>query len=140
MYENCKNFRRLIIQLHTFNKHVVASPLITVRWENDLASADRKELGCFHIIFAQILTAHNFCLTRITASILIYANALGYFLSIKVEFVMRNMISICLCCCIWEGGYKKCNFQKIEEDKLNCLFLAQYHLNLLTYKPDYNFS
>ena len=41
-----------------------------------------KELGCFHIIFAQILTAHNFCLTRITASILIYANALGYFLSI----------------------------------------------------------
>ena len=76
-----------------------------------------KELGCFHIIFAQILTAHNFCLTRITASILIYANALGYFLSIKVEFVMRNMISICLCCCIWEGGSKKCNFQKIEEDK-----------------------
>ena len=59
-----------------------------------------KELGCFHIIFAQILTAHNFCLTRITASISIYANALGYFLSIKVEFVMRNMISICLCCCI----------------------------------------
>ena len=42
-----------------------------------------KELGCFHIIFAQILTAHNFRLTRITASILIYANALGYFLSIK---------------------------------------------------------
>ena len=76
-----------------------------------------KELGCFHIIFAQILTAHNFCLTRITASILIYANALGYFLSIKVEFVMRNMISIWLCCCIWEEGSKKCNFQKIEEDK-----------------------
>ena len=76
-----------------------------------------KELGCFHIIFAQILTAHNFCLTHITASILIYANALGYFLSIKVEFVMRNMISICFCCCIWEGGSKKCNFQKIEEDK-----------------------
>ena len=76
-----------------------------------------KELGCFHIIFAQILTAHNFCLTRITASILIYANALGYFLSIKVEFVMRNMISICLCFCIWEGGSKECNFQKIEEDK-----------------------
>ena len=42
----------------------------------------QKELGCFHIIFAQILTAHNFCLTHITASILIYANALGYFLSI----------------------------------------------------------
>ena len=41
-----------------------------------------KELGCFHIIFAQILTAHNFCLTHITASILIYANAFGYFLSI----------------------------------------------------------
>ena len=76
-----------------------------------------KELGCFHIIFAQILTAHNFCLTRITASILIYANALGYFLSIKVKFVMQNMTSICLCCCIWEGGSKKCNFQKIEEDK-----------------------
>ena len=53
-----------------------------------------KELGCFHIIFAQILTAHNFCLTHITASILIYANALGYFLSIKIEFVMRNLISI----------------------------------------------
>ena len=51
-----------------------------------------KELGCFHIIFAQILTAHNFCLTHITASILIYANALGYFLSIKIEFVMRNLI------------------------------------------------
>ena len=59
-----------------------------------------KELGCFHINFAQLLTDHNFCLTRITASILIYANALGYFLSIKVEFVMRNMISICLYCCI----------------------------------------
>ena len=59
-----------------------------------------KVLGCFHIIFAQILTAHNFCLTRMTASILIYANALGYLLSIKVKFVMRNMISICLCCCI----------------------------------------
>ena len=78
---------------------------------------NEKELGCFHIILAQILTAHNFCLTRITASILIYANALGYFLSIKVEFVIRNMISICLCCSIWEGGSKKCNFQKIEEDK-----------------------
>ena len=77
----------------------------------------RKELGCFHIIFAQILTAHNFCLTHITASILIYANALGYFLSIKIEFVMRNLISIFLCCCIWKGGFKKCDFQKIEKEK-----------------------
>ena len=67
---------------------------------NLIVTRFEKELGCFHIIFAQILTAHNFRLTRITASILIYANALGYFLSIKVEFVMRNMISICLCCCI----------------------------------------
>ena len=51
------------------------------RWQiNNLKRV--KELGCFHIIFAQILTANNFCLTHITASILIYANALGYFLSI----------------------------------------------------------
>ena len=33
----------------------------------------------------------------------VYANAIGYILSIKVEFVMRNMMSICLCCCIWKG-------------------------------------
>ena len=59
-----------------------------------MPDSNTKELGCFHIIFAQILTAHNFCLTRITASILIYANSLGYFLSIKIEFVMQNLISI----------------------------------------------
>ena len=59
-----------------------------------------KELGCFYIIFALTLTAHNICLTHIMPSILIFANALGYILSIKVEFVMRNMMSICLFCCI----------------------------------------
>ena len=51
-----------------------------------------KELGFFDIIFAQTLTIHNICLTHFTPSILIYANALGYILSIKVEFVMRNII------------------------------------------------
>ena len=81
-----------------------------------------KELGCFHIIFAQILTAHNFCLTRITASILIYANALGYFLSIKVEFVLRNMISICLCCCIWEGGLKSATSRKLKKTNKTAYF------------------
>ena len=65
-----------------------------------------KELGSFHIIFALTLTAHNICLTHITPSILISASALGYILSIKVEFVMRNMMSICLFCCIWKGGLK----------------------------------
>ena len=81
-----------------------------------------KELGCFHIIFAQILTAHNFCLTRIKASILIYANALGYFLSIKVEFVMRNMISICLFCCIWEGGLKSATSRKLKRTNKTTYF------------------
>ena len=74
-----------------------------------------KELGCFHIIFAQILTAHNFCLTHITASILIYSNALGYFLSIKIEFVMRNLISIFICCCIWKGGLKSATSRKLKK-------------------------
>ena len=51
-----------------------------------------KELGFFDIIFAQTLTIHNICLTHFTPSILIYANDLGYILSIRVEFVMRNII------------------------------------------------
>ena len=72
-----------------------------------------KELGFFHIIFAQILTAHNIRLTHARPSILIYANALGYILSIKVEFVMQNMMSICLCCCIWEGGLKSTASRKL---------------------------
>ena len=59
-----------------------------------------KELGFFYTIFAQTLTVQNICLTHITPSILIYANALGYVLSIRVEFVMQNMMSICLYCCI----------------------------------------
>ena len=50
-----------------------------------------KELVFFHIIFALTLTTHNIYLTHITPSILISANALGYILSIKVKFVMRNM-------------------------------------------------
>ena len=53
---------------------------------------DFKELGFFDIIFAQTLTIHNICLNHFTPSILIYANALGYILSIKVEFVMRNIM------------------------------------------------
>ena len=43
-----------------------------------------KELGFFDIIFAQTLTIHNICLTHFTPSILIYANALGYILSINL--------------------------------------------------------
>ena len=39
--------------------------------------------------FCQTLTAHNICLTHIRPSILIYANALGYVLSTRVEFVMQ---------------------------------------------------
>ena len=70
--------------------HYAAIKLLHIASSGHFAHQSRKELGCFHIIFAQILTAHNFCLTHITASILIYANALGYFLSIKIEFVMRN--------------------------------------------------
>ena len=58
----------------------------------------------FRIIFALTLTARNICLTHITPSILISANALGYTLSIKVEFGMQNMMSICLFCCILKGG------------------------------------
>ena len=73
-----------------------------------------KELGFFHTIFAQTLTAHNICLTHITSSILIYANALGYVLSIRVEFVMQNMMSICLYCCIWKGGLKSTTSRKFE--------------------------
>ena len=38
---------------------------------------DKKELGCFYVIFAQTLISNNICLTYITPSILIYANALG---------------------------------------------------------------
>ena len=75
-----------------------------------------KDLGFFHIIFAQTLTAHNFCLTHITPTVLINVDALGYVLSIRVEFVMQNMMSICLCCCIWKGGSKKYNLQKIKKD------------------------
>ena len=74
-----------------------------------------KELGFFHTIFAQTLTAHNICLTHITPSILIYANALGYVLSIRVEFVMQNMMSICLYCCIWKGGLKITTSRKFEK-------------------------
>ena len=45
--------------------------------------------------------------------------ALGYILSIKVEFVMRNMMSVCLICYIWKGSRsKKYNFQKIEKKLL----------------------
>ena len=71
----------------------------------------------FYIIFAQSLNAHNIYLTHITPSILIYANAFGYILSIQVEFVMQNMMSICLCCCIWKGGLKGTTSRKIEKDK-----------------------
>ena len=74
----------------------------------------------FHIMFTQTYTAHNICLTHIRPSILIYANALGYVLSIGVEFVMQNMMSICLCCCIWKGGGSNMyDFQKIERDKIH---------------------
>ena len=75
----------------------------------------KKELGFFHTIIAQTLTAHNICLTHITPSILIYANALGYVLSIRVEFVMQNMMSICLYCCIWKGGLKSTTSRKFEK-------------------------
>ena len=37
----------------------------------------KKELGSFHIIFAQNLTVHNICLTHIRPSMLIYDYALG---------------------------------------------------------------
>ena len=66
----------------------------------------------FHTIFAQTLTAHNICLTYMRPSILIYANALGYVLSIRVEFVIQNIVSIFLCCCIWKGGLKSTTSKK----------------------------
>ena len=77
-----------------------------------------KELGFFCIIFAQTFTAYNVCLTHMAPSILIYANALGYILSIKVGFVIRNIMSIYLRCCMWKGGggSKKYSFKKIEKD------------------------
>ena len=79
--------------------------------------SDGKELGFFHISFAQTLTAHNICLTHFTPSILIYVNALEYILSIKSAFVMRN-IDISLLMLLYMGrGSKKYNFQKIEKDK-----------------------
>ena len=81
-----------------------------------------KELGCFHIIFAQILTAHNFCLTHITASILIYANALGYFLSIKIEFVMRNLISIFYVAVYGKGGLKSVTSRKLKKRNKTAYF------------------
>ena len=84
----------------------------TCKFQKALRSL-RKELGFFHMIFAQTLTAHKICLTHITPSIVIYANALGYLLSIKVEFVMQNMTSICLYCCIWKGGLKSKTFRKL---------------------------
>ena len=105
-----------ICQISTFN--VLSFSISSVKY----VSCMWKELGCFDIIFAQILTAHNFCLTRIMAWILIYANALGYFLSIKVEFVMRNMISICLCYCIWEGGLKSATSRKLKKTNKTAYF------------------
>ena len=57
-----------------------------------LKSDDPKELGFFNIIFAQTVTVHNICLTHFTPYILIYADVLGYILSIKVEFGMQNIM------------------------------------------------
>ena len=82
----------------------------------------QKELGCFHIIFALTLTAHNICLTHIKLSILISANALGYILSIKVKFVMRNVMSICLFCCIWKGGLKSATSRKLKKANKTAYF------------------
>ena len=81
-----------------------------------------KELGYFNIIFAQTLTANNICLTHIRPSILIYANALGYALTIRVEFVMQNMVSICLCCCIWKGGLDSTTFRKFKKTNKTAYF------------------
>ena len=82
---------------------------------NVISDKEGKELGFFHTIFAQTLTVQNICLTHITPSILIYANALGYVISIRVEFVMQNMMSICLYCCIWKGGLKSTTSRKFEK-------------------------
>ena len=62
------------------------------------------------------LTAYNNGLIHITPSILIYANALGYILSIKVKCVIQNTMPMYLCVLYIERGSQKYNFQKIEKD------------------------
>ena len=97
--------------------HIVINNLFTVSLFLSLCKIE-KELGFFHIIFAQILTAHNICLTHTRPSILIYANALGYILSIKVEFVMQKHDVNLFYVLLYMGrGSKKYNFQKIDTDK-----------------------
>ena len=95
---------------------------MTLVYEIILDHLNLKELGCFNIIFAQTLTAHNICLTHITPTILIYANALGYIPSIKVKFVLQNKMSICLFCCIWKGGSKNTTSRKLRKTNKTSYF------------------
>ena len=86
----------------------------------------------FHIVFALILTAHNICWTPITASISISAYALGYILSIRIEFVMRNMMSICVFCCKWNGGLNSTTSRKLKNTNKSAYFQRNI---ILTYAP-----
>ena len=61
-------------------------------------------------------------------SMLIYANALGYVLSIRVEFVMQNIMSICLCCCIRNGGLKSTTSRKLKKTKKTA------HFNVISFE------
>ena len=81
-----------------------------------------KELGFFPYHFALTLPDPNICLTHITPSILISANALGYILSIKVEFVMRNIMPICLFCSIHKGGLKSTISRKLKKTNKTVIF------------------
>ena len=84
-------------------------------------SDSKKGTRFFHIIFAHTLTGHTLCLTHITPSGLIYANVLGYILCIKVEFVMRNIMSIYLCCCLWKGGHDSTSSRSIEKRQIKLI-------------------
>ena len=119
-------FQRVLIEITLFSKHVTHSRVLTGEYartsvDNSIAPALQpsqapivehhvsvsysiKELGFSHIIIARTLTTHNICLKHITLSILIYAYSLGYILSIKVEFVIRKIMSIYLCCYIGKAG------------------------------------
>ena len=85
----------------------------------------------FHIIFAQ--TAHNICLIHITPSILIYANVLGYVLSIRVEFGIQNMMSICLCCCIWKWDLKSTSRKLKKTNKT-------VYMNIISFESAYTLA
>ena len=51
----------------------------------------------------------------------LYLHSIGYILSLKVNFLIWNIILICLRCHLWEGGHKNTTFWKMKlNPKTSC--------------------